>query len=131
MERGIKLSGRELDIMNVLWEAEKPLIAKDIVGKNTSLSINTVQGVLKGLLKKNYIKVAEIVYSGTVLTRSYEPVLTAEEYTVNLITKGICKHMSSDGIMVALLKQEEDEDQIIEKLEALLQEFKENSKKDK
>lgn len=131
MEQGIKLSGRELDIMNVLWEAEKPLIAKDIVGRNTNLSINTVQGVLKGLLKKNYIRVAEIVYSGTVLTRSCEPVLTAEDYTVNLITKGIYKHMSSEGIMAALLKQEEGEEQIIEKLEALLQEYKENSKKDK
>lgn len=129
MEQGIKLSGRELDIMNVLWEAQKPLIAKDIVFRS-NLSINTVQCALKGLLKKNYIKVAEIVYSGTVLTRSYEPVFTAEDYTVNLITKRICKHISSEGIMAALLKQEEDE-QIIEKLEALLQEYKENSKKDK
>lgn len=129
MENEIKLSGRELDIMNVFWEAEKPMIAKDIVARNPSLSINTVQAVLKGLLKKNYIKVSEIVYSGTVLTRSYEPVLTAEGYTVNLLTKGIHKHISSKGIMAALLKQEENEEKTIEKLEELLKEYKENSKK--
>lgn len=131
MGKEIRLSGRELDIMNVFWEAEKPLIAKDIVAINPALSINTVQAVLKGLLKKNYIKVAEIVYSGTVLTRSYEPLLTAEEYTVNLLTKGIHKRVSSEGIMAALLKQEENEEKTIEKLEAILKEYKENCKKDK
>lgn len=130
MNQEIKLSGRELDIMNVFWEAGKPLIAKDIVARDPSLSINTVQAVLKGLLKKNYIKVAEIVYSGTVLTRSYEPVLTAEEYTVNLITKGIHKRLSSEGIMAALFNMGETDKKTIEKLEILLQEYKDNLTKD-
>lgn len=131
MDQEIKLSGRELDVMNVFWSADKPLISKDIVARNPALSINTVQAVLKGLLKQNYIQVAEIVYSGTVLTRSYAPVLTAEEYTVNLITKGIHKRLSADGIMAALLKQEDNEEKTIEKLETLLRDYKNNSKKDR
>lgn len=124
MEDVIKFSGRELDVMNVFWEEKKPLIAKEIVKKNSSLSINTVQAVLKTLLKKGYIKVADIVYSGTVLTRSYETVLTSDEYMVNQITKGSVKECSFEGIMVTLIKQEKIEEETIEKLESLLQDYK-------
>lgn len=128
MEDVIKFSGRELDVMNVFWEEKKPLIAKEIVKKNSSLSINTVQAVLKTLLKKGYIKVADIVYSGTVLTRSYETVLTSDEYMVNQITKGSVKECSFEGIMVTLIKQEKIEEETIEKLESLLQDYKKKLK---
>lgn len=130
MEDIIKFSGRELDVMNVFWEEKKPLIAKEIVKKNSSLSINTVQAVLKTLLKKGYIKVADIVYSGTVLTRSYETVLTSDEYIVNQITKGPVKECSFEGVMVTLLNQEKFEEETIEKLESLLQDYKNKLKQD-
>lgn len=131
MEEKIKLSGRELDVMNVLWEADRSLIAKDIIELNPLLSINTVQSVLKALLKKNYIKIAGIVYSGTVLTRSYMPVLSVDEYMINLMTKGMNKQVSTVGIMAALLKKEKNEEQTIEKLEKMLEEYKKNIKKEK
>lgn len=125
MSNRIKLTGRELDVMNVLWEAERPLIAKDIVSINSALSINTVNAVIKTLLRKGYIKVAEIVYSGTVLTRSYNIVLTAEEYMVYQITKGISKHFRIEDIVVALLKQEKNKKEAIDKIELMLKKYKE------
>ena len=51
------------------------MIASEIVKTGTDLNINTVQAALRSLIKKNYIEVAEIVYSGTVLTRSYRAVV--------------------------------------------------------
>lgn len=60
MDKKIKLSGRELDVMNVLWEAERPLVAREIADFDVDLNINTVRMMLKGLLSKNYIKVAEL-----------------------------------------------------------------------
>ena len=69
------LSRRELDIMNVLWAEGKPLKASDFPDKKSELSINTVQSVLKKLLQRGFIEVAEIVQSGTVLSRSYAPVI--------------------------------------------------------
>lgn len=78
----LSLSKRELEVMNVLWEEGKPLIASEIPDRRPGLSLNTVQGVLKKLLVRGFIEVAEIVQSGTVLSRSYSPVITPEEYAV-------------------------------------------------
>lgn len=128
MEDKIRLSGRELDVMGVFWQEEKSLTAKNIVDINTSLSINTVQSVIKGLLKKKYIEISEIVYSGTVLTRSYKPVLTADEYLIGQLTSNVVKNISTEGVMATLLNQEIDQ-KTIENLEELLKQRKEQLKK--
>lgn len=75
-----KISGREEDIMSVLWRTGEALTASGIAEKGGGLSINTVQSVVRSLMKKEYIDVADIVYSGTVLTRSYKPIISAEQY---------------------------------------------------
>ena len=50
------------------------------------LTINTVQAVLRKLLKYQLVEVADIVYSGTVLSRSYRPTITSEEFAVHEVT---------------------------------------------
>ena len=78
--------------MNILWDAKEPIIASEIVKTGTDLNINTVQAALRSLIKKNYIEVAEIVYSGTVLTRSYRAIVKREEVpneTANEIRKAL------------------------------------------
>lgn len=130
MEYYIKLSGRELDVMNVLWEAKEPIIAKDIANYNSLLSINTVQPVLKSLLKKEYIKVAEIIYSGKALTRSYAAVLTADEYMLHQISNGVnSKQITTEGIVAALFKMEEMEDETLDRLEGILKQRRAKLKK--
>lgn len=57
--------------MKILWDAGTPLVASDIVKAESSMNINTVQASLRVLLKENLIEIADIVYSGTVLSRSY------------------------------------------------------------
>lgn len=42
--------------------------------------MNTVQQVLKALLKMQFIKVEDIGYSNTVLTRLYSPVVKQADY---------------------------------------------------
>lgn len=81
--KNYKLSFREKDIMTVLWKSSHSLTASAISKENSALSINTIQTGLRNLLKKGFIKVDNIVYSGTVLTRSYIPVITIEEYAAN------------------------------------------------
>lgn len=126
----IKLSGRELDVMNVLWESDKPLTAKEIAERNSSLSINTVRMVVKGLQNREIIKVSSIVYSGTVLTQSYEPVLDAQEYMINQVTEAVKGKISHVQVMAALLQREENEMETIEQLEAMLKKRREEIAKD-
>lgn len=75
-----RFTKKELEIMKILWNSESPMIASEIANANITLNINTVHACLRSLSKKDAIKVANIVYSGTVLTRSYTPIVTSEEY---------------------------------------------------
>lgn len=75
-----KLSNREQDVMMVFWKENRSMTASGIVEANPSLSINTVQLAVKNLMKKGFIEVADIVYSGTVLSRSYRYLIRSEDY---------------------------------------------------
>ena len=83
------LTNREYEILSIINNAEKNIIASDIVkeNKNNNLTINTVQAVLKKLLKAELIEIDEIVYSGTVLTRAYK----VSKKTPKLIAKMLVK----------------------------------------
>ena len=66
--------------MKILWDSNKALVASEIANHGEALNINTVHACLRTLLKKEAIKIDGIVYSGTVLARSYSPVITKENY---------------------------------------------------
>ena len=75
-----KLSKQQLEVMSIPWNSDVPLIASDIATYYADLNINTVQTCLKVLIKSKVVEVADIVYSGTVLTRSYRPLISKDEY---------------------------------------------------
>lgn len=119
------LTEREKDIMKILWESNKPLIASDITKKNESLNTNTVQAVIRKLLDKGCIEVAEIVYSGTVLTRSYAPIISKRELLVQNFVNQLHKEKEEVPIpklVATLLKHEKNESEVLEQLENLLKE---------
>ena len=74
------ITNREKDVLEVLWNSDSPLLASDIPKINSSLSISSVQLALRNLLSKNIIEVADIVHSGTVLSRSYRPLISREKF---------------------------------------------------
>ncbi|RKD34983.1 BlaI/MecI/CopY family transcriptional regulator [Lacrimispora algidixylanolytica] len=121
------LTDREMDVMKILWSSNEPLVASEISKRGDSLSNNTVQSVLRKLLDKNYIVVADIVYSGTVLTRSYKPIVLKKD----LLLEQFVSQFNKDDDMITipnlvgtLLKHEKNEKETIEKLEKLLEERK-------
>lgn len=127
MHKKFKITDREQDILNILWAAEKPLVASDIAKSDDSLSINTVQAVLRKLLQKKLIKVADIVYSGTVLSRTYQPTISPNDFTLQQFVsqfEDAKKNITIPDFVATLLEHEKDEAQRIEELEALLEERK-------
>lgn len=122
-----KLSTRQFDIMNILWNTNKPLLASEIVNSNHELTINTVQSALKGLTQKNYVKVAGITHSGKVLARLYEPIITKEDYLQDLYQE-LETSTTSNFVLASLIKQENDIDKLNE-LENIILERKERLEK--
>lgn len=123
---------RDIDVLNILWNSEKPLTASEIVSAQPELelSVNTVQAVLRKLLNHQLIRIADIVYSGSVLCRSYEPAVSPEEFSVlqwNLESRKIQSAISKSTLFAALLETEKDPDKKraeIKELEQLLEKYR-------
>ena len=127
-----KLTNCDMDILNILWDSPKSLTAQEITNSQEGLTINTVQAELRKLLKLELIAVADIVYSGTVLCRSYRPAITAQEFTISQFTSEI-KEFAGDipasTFVATLLDTEPDKEKRareIEELEHLLEDYKKN-----
>lgn len=123
---------RDIDVMNILWNSEKSLTASEIVSARPELelTVNTVQAVLRKLLNHKLIRIADIVYSGSVLCRSYEPAVSPEEFSVlqwDLESRKIQSAISKSTLFAALLETEKDPDKKraeIKELEQLLEKYK-------
>ncbi|TCK98125.1 penicillinase repressor [Natranaerovirga hydrolytica] len=123
----LKITNREKDVLEVLWNSDTPLLASEIPKINPSLSISSVQLALRNLLSKKIIEVADIVYSGTVLSRSYRPLISKEDFITNEIInsfKSLDKTITTKNIVATLLKHEKNESNTIKELEKLLEERK-------
>ena len=113
------LTKRQEDVMNILWDAKESIIASEIVKTGTDLNINTVQAALRSLIKKNYIEVAEIVYSGTVLTRSYRAIVKREEVP-NETANEIRKALREEDVFARYI-DEFDDSILLAKLETIIE----------
>lgn len=114
------LSPRQLEVMEALWNSPNGMTASVIVESNDELQINTVQASLRSLIKKKYVKVGEIVYSGTVLARSYVPLVSKEEYLESRCQ--VLTQISSASIpmlMVSFINEQKDE-QMLDEMEKMI-----------
>ncbi|MDR1567571.1 MAG: BlaI/MecI/CopY family transcriptional regulator [Streptococcaceae bacterium] len=89
----LQLTKKEQKIMDILWNAEKPMSANDINQEHPEVNKNTVQAVLKKLMNRELIIVADIGYSGTVLTRLYQPNISQEDYIAQLLSEAKLKNL--------------------------------------
>lgn len=131
-KNNFKLTDREMDVLNILWSSDKPLVASDIAKMGNSLSINTVQAVLRNLMSKKLVEVTDIVYSGTVLSRRYQATVSSREYTMQKFInqfRNLDKSVSMPSVIATLLENEKNEEAVIEELEKMLKERKEKFKR--
>lgn len=121
IKSGINLTKKELDVMEILWASNKPLTLSDIKQKHT-VNPNTAAACLRTLLNKKAIKVADIVYSNTVLCRSYTPVLDRDKYWASCYSKS-SGNGSAAQLVAKFVDATDDLDEII-RLEKLVQKKK-------
>ncbi len=72
-ETDIMMNPRELDVLNILWKSDQPLMATDIVNAGEGLTQSTVTAVLRKLLREKLVEVVGVTHSGKVLSRTYRP----------------------------------------------------------
>ncbi len=127
----IQLSRREMEVMTLLWKSDTPYLASEIA-RISSTSINTVNVVLKNLLNAGMIEIADIVHSGTVLSRRYRPNVDPEVYTTELFIKqfkDISPKLPTTQIVSRLLEEDADR-KTIDELEELVHQHREKLEAD-
>lgn len=120
------LSPRQLQVMEILWEAKEGMTASAIVKSSPDLQINTVQASLRSLVAKKYVQVGDIVYSGTVLSRSYIPLVSREEY-LEMSCRQLSK-LSGPSLVFANFIQAEKNEALLDELEEMIQQRKKELK---
>ncbi len=123
------LTRKEVEIMEILWASDRPLTASDIKEKHT-VNPNTVEACLRTLLKKEVIKVADIVYSNTVLCRSYTPVLRRDEYWASCYRQS-AGNQNTTQLIARFIDETDDLDEISRLEDLLLKKKNELSHREK
>ncbi|MCX4269635.1 MAG: BlaI/MecI/CopY family transcriptional regulator [Lachnospiraceae bacterium] len=116
-----RFTGRDLDILQILWNASDSMTALEIVKQYPELTMNTVQAVLRKLLKEGLIKINRIVYSGTVLSRSFASVISPEEFVILQMKENVKEINSVNKIafITALFEDETDTEKTLKEIEEI------------
>ena len=103
----MELTKSEMEIMDVLWESDKPLSRADLLGESEGKSWkdSSVHILLNSLLQKGAIREAGLVKRSKTFGRVFAPTMTREEYFANTV---FCHRYKPDmvGLISALLQRE-------------------------
>ncbi|MHC5268841.1 BlaI/MecI/CopY family transcriptional regulator [Enterococcus sp. LJL98] len=120
----LSISNREYELLDIFWKNDKSYTAKQIQDESPDLALSTIQTTLKKLVQKGLVKVDEIVYSGTVLSRSYVVCTSKEEFILNQYND------LEIGSLVSLFLGKQSKNNLtseIDKIEDLLNEARNNN----
>ena len=117
----MELTKSEMEIMDVLWEAGKPLSRSDLLERSEEKTWkdSSVHILLNGLLQKNAIQEAGLVKRSKTYGRVFVPTLTREEYFASTI---FCHRHKPEivGLFEALLRREDITPEQLQKISALV-----------
>lgn len=121
------LSNREHDVMEALWNTDKPMSVADIV-ERTGLSQAAVLPVLKRLMNKQYVEISAIVPHARTYMRIFRAIKGKDEIIKNQIETylQVAENPLSFArtIMASLLDGTQYNEDLILELETLISEKK-------
>lgn len=118
----MELTRSEMEIMDVLWEANTPMSRADLLAQSQAKTWkdSSVHILLNGLLQKNAIREAGFVKRSKTYGRTFVPTLTREEYFATTIFSHRCKP-EIVGLFAALLQREDITPEQLEEINRLVQ----------
>lgn len=118
----MELTRSEMEIMDVLWEANTPMSRADLLAQSQAKTWkdSSVHILLNGLLQKNAIREAGFVKRSKTYGRTFVPTLTREKYFATTIFSHRCKP-EIVGLFAALLQREDITPEQLEEINRLVQ----------
>lgn len=127
MKGKIHLTRSEEELMNLFWTSEVPLTSVDIANMEMkhTWSNGFINNMIRSLLKKEMLRECGTVRCGTQYARQFLPALTKEEYAAKLVFSTGIKKNSLSKVMVALAKEKDGNEELIQELEEIIRRLKE------
>lgn len=125
----MRLTKSELEVMTVLWKAERPLSRGDILSlsEDKTWKDNSIHILLNGMLKKGAIKEDGFARSGKVWGRLYAPAIgIGEYYRENLFQQS--KEEEYPLLLSAMVDDDSLSEETLNKLEEILRKRREKMK---
>ena len=125
----MRLTKSELEIMSVLWKADRPLSRAEILefSEDKTWKDNSIHILLNGMLKKGAIVGDGFARSGKVWGRLYAPTVgIGEYYRENLFQP--CGEESYPLLLAAMVDDENLSEETLCKLEEILRKRRERMK---
>ena len=121
----MKLTKSELEVMEIIWEAGRPLARYEILERrtNASWSPSTIHILLNGLLKKEAIREAGFIKRKKTYGRVYAANISRESYYSETLFQG--KGVQAiPAFFSALLRNDDVTQETVDELERILAERK-------
>lgn len=122
----------ELEVMNVIWQADKPLSRNDIIAlsENKTWKDSSIHILLNGLLKKEAIKEVGFAKFGKTYGRLFGANITCEEYYAEAVVSATGEE-NLPLLFSALIRSEKVTPEVLSNLENLLLARKDELNKNK
>ena len=117
----MELTRSEMEIMDVLWEAQEPLSRSDLLERSAEKSWkdSSVHILLNGMLQKNVIREAGFVKRSKTYGRTFSPTMTREEYFATTIFSHRYKPQMV-GLIQALLQRPDITEKELEQIKEIV-----------
>ncbi|MCD8398868.1 MAG: BlaI/MecI/CopY family transcriptional regulator [Lachnospiraceae bacterium] len=123
----ITLTKSEREIMDLLWNTDRPLTATEIVNltPERTWKKSYIHLLINSLIDKNLIKSETLVRTGRNFGRAFVAVDTQEEFEIRQITSTRNFSENSVPALVSVLMESVSAPAVLDQLERILQEKKE------
>ena len=119
----MELTKSEMEIMDVLWEAQVPLSRSDLLERSAEKTWkdSSVHILLNGMLQKNVIREAGFVKRSKTYGRTFVPTMTREEYFATTVYSH--RHKPDIvGLIDALLQREDITEEEMARIKTIVNE---------
>lgn len=117
------LTKSELELMNVIWRANRPVSRNDILAlaENKSWKDSSIHILLNGLLKKEAIREDGFIKCGKTFGRLFSANVSREEYYAEEVFSAGGRE-SVPALLSALISRDDMDIELVDELEAILEE---------